>query len=89
MFAIVPDKFQMLHRIGVRISEATLLTVGINDTETTALITCREQCQYWHGSFSNCIVDSLEVYRGRQQILQIRPDEFSITDEGSIEVTVS
>ena len=35
---------------------------------------------------SSCQIDSLEVYRGREQAFQINHHGFSLTDNGAIEV---
>ena len=37
-------------------------------------------------SFSDCHIDSLQVYRGSLNIIEISHDGFSITDRGLIEV---
>ena len=35
---------------------------------------------------STCNISSLEVYRGREQAIEISHEGFSLTDNGSIEV---
>ena len=67
---------------------AFLMTVvaihGISDLKRIpTTIIYREQ---WHSGFSDCHIESLEVYRGRQHTIVISHTGFLITDEGTIEV---
>ena len=93
MFVIAAhqDQLQAPHRIIVSISdsEATLQTLYDNNTFTSAIITCREQCQDWSWSISNCHIDSLEVYRGRQWAFPIEHRGFSITAERTVSIIIS
>ena len=94
-FVITPNESQTVHRIIVNIilteSNPELWTVdNTKHSPTMAIITCRdlEQCQ---GSYTNsyCNIDSLEVYRGREQTPEIGHNHgFSITDKGTIEVSI-
>ena len=38
---------------------------------------------------NSCQIDSLEVYRGREQVIEISHDGFSLTENGTVEVKTS
>ena len=85
-FAVAPNESWMVHRIIVNITESVLHTVNVNNTSSTTAIVIH---QHEQGPVANCHVKSLEVYRGRQQTLDIGQNHgFSITDEGTIEVSI-
>ena len=92
-FAVVPANSSMPgpYRIAVRIgttkqNKTSLKTVNAAQQIIDAVIT-----QHRHPhlvSFSDCHIDSLQVYRGGLNIIEISHDGFSITDKGLIEVKI-
>ena len=90
-FAIVPSNSRMFYRIAVNIDDnqnitkTSLKTANAASQITNAVIT-RHRQPTLNKSFSDCHINSLEVYRGRQQVIEISHDGFSITAKGFIEV---
>ena len=90
-FAIAPNGSRMTQEISVFIRDQkgiTLLAVFLNSKVYNAVITQREQSQQTRGSFSNCNIVSLEVYRGRHQAYKISHQGFSVTSQTSITVCI-
>ena len=67
----------------------TALTVDSSQqTVTTAIIVYKDQ-QYYASEYfilSHCQSSDLEVYRGREQAIEINHEGFSLSDGGTIEV---
>ena len=53
-------------------------------TVTAAIIVYKDQHKQVNTSF--CHIASLEVYRGREQAIEINHEGFSLSDRGTIEV---
>ena len=82
----------------VPIEESHLTAIVFIDSLNTSIVThlradSRDQISRFHFSEtlqalnnSFCQVASLEVYRGREQAIEISHDGFSLNDNGSIEV---
>ena len=64
----------------------TALTVGSEYTLmlTDAVVVHKDQQMNADTSF--CNISSLEVYRGREQVIEISHQGFSLTENGTIEV---
>ena len=70
------------------IKTANTLSVNGDDiNEYVVLFEFNETRQSVNSSF--CIISSLEVYRGREQAIEISHEGFSLNDSGSVEVKVS
>ena len=82
MLAVYMDNHQSINNV------ITLMTVDTNSSKSVAVITYRERYEEANSSL-DCHIDSLEVYRGRQQVTEIRHNGFSINENGSIEVIAS
>ena len=90
MFAIAPIGFETPHMIAVYMEShqnntVTLTTADANLSKSIAVITYREWYEQVNSSL-DCHIDSLEVYRGRQQITEISRSGFSISENGTIQV---
>ena len=64
----------------------TYLLVADNTTNNSATFKFNEADQLVNNS--HCNISSLEVYRGREQAIEISHDGFSLNNNGSIEVAV-
>ena len=63
----------------------TALTVDSSQqTVTAAIIVYKDQPMQVNTSF--CHIAGLEVYRGREQAIEINHEGFSLSDRGTIEV---
>ena len=62
----------------------TALTVGSDTLLTDAVVIHKDQQMNADTSF--CNISSLEVYRGREQVIKISHQGFSLSDNGSFEV---
>lgn len=92
MFAIAPSGSPMTYELAAFIyipghQVETLIGVFMGAIIKDAVVTERRQNQQIMSSIlSDCLITSLEVYRGRQQITQISHSGISITHNGSIQV---
>lgn len=90
-FAIAPSGSPMTYVLAafINIPEhqvKTLIGAFTGTIIKDAVVTERRQNQQIMSSISDCLITSLEVYRGRQQITQISHSGISITHNGSIQV---
>ncbi len=85
---VVPHGFHTPQRIFVNIDntspKAVLMTSDDNSHAAPATITFRNSVE--QDSTSECRIDNLAVYRGKNNIIDIRHDGFNITDERIIQV---
>lgn len=93
MFAIAPSGSPMTYELAAFINipghqVETLIGVFMGAIIKDAVVTERRQNQQIMSSISDCLITSLEVYRGRQQITQISHSGISITQNRSIQVKV-
>ena len=91
IFAIAPSGSPMTYELAAFISTPehqvkTLIGAFTGTIIKDAVVTERRQNQQIMSSISDCLISSLEVYRGRQQITQISHSGISITHNGSIQV---
>ena len=64
----------------------TALTVGSEHTLTDAVVVHKDQQNLMLADTSFCNISSLEVYRGREQVIEINHQGFFLSENGSIEV---
>ena len=87
-FELTPSGNQTLRRLAVIISEGgTATTYNSKQKSTHAKVTSIKNKA--HVNDSSCHIASLEVYRGKEQAIEISHDGFSLGDRGTIEVSHS
>ena len=75
---------RLLLRIEITGTSTTAQTLKTNDGIVDAIVTFRSREEQVNGSL--CQISSLEVYRGRDQAIEISHQGFSLSDNGTIEV---
>ena len=87
--AITPTGEPQLLRLTVRTVNKTsaLETISSNNsTYTNATVILRSRGEYVQVNHSVCNISSLEVYRGKEQAIEINKEGFSLGSSGTIEV---
>ena len=61
----------------------TAQTLTMNDMIADAVVALRGRAENTRLNSSTCQISSLEVYRGREQVIEISHQGFSLSDNGS------
>ena len=64
----------------------TAQTLTMNNNVADAVIALRGTVEHTQLNSSTCQISSLEVYRGREQAIEISHQGFSLSDSGTIQV---
>ena len=64
----------------------TTQTLTMNNNVADAVVTLRGTAENTQLNSSTCQISSLEVYRGREQAIEISHQGFSLSDNGNIQV---
>ena len=73
----------------INISNASAAVLNSSQALVDVLVVTNEhhnQCCSQPVTSSSCQIAALEVYRGREQAIEIRHDGFSLSDRGTVEV---
>ena len=64
----------------------TARTLTMNNNVADAVVALRGTAEHTQLSSSTCQISSLEVYRGREQAIEISHQGFSLSENGNIKV---
>ena len=72
--------------MAVTATTLTAQTLTMNDIIVGAMVALRGTAEHLQLNSSTCQISSLEVYRGREQAIEISRQGFSLSDNGTIQV---
>ena len=89
-FIITPNGELITSRLFLNIemegTATTAQTLTMNNIVADGLVALRGTAEHAQLNTSTCQISGLEVYRGREQAIEISHQGFSLSDNGSIEV---